>query len=67
MSSDRRRHGSFEDRFVAFVDILGFRDIVSRMQKEHGLFSTVRDALKTSGHPQERKRKRKSACCGPSG
>ncbi len=48
MSSDRRRHGSFEDRFVAFVDILGFRDIVSRMQKEHGLFSTVRDALKTS-------------------
>jgi hypothetical protein len=32
---------------VAFVDILGFRDIVARMQKEKELFSTVRDALKT--------------------
>ncbi len=32
---------------MAFVDILGFRDIVARMQKEKELFSTVRDALKT--------------------
>ena len=32
---------------MAFVDILGFRNIVARMQKEQGLFSTVRDALKT--------------------
>src|SRR5437879_2017989 len=47
MSTKRRRHGSLEDRIVAFVDILGFRDIVARMQEEQGLFSTVRDALKT--------------------
>lgn len=32
---------------MAFVDILGFRDIVARMRKKQGLFSTVRDALKT--------------------
>lgn len=32
---------------MAFVDILGFRDIVARMQEERELFSTVRDALKT--------------------
>ncbi len=32
---------------MAFVDILGFRDIVVRMKSEPGLFSTVRDALKT--------------------
>jgi hypothetical protein len=47
MSSKTRRRGLFEDRFVAFVDILGFRDIVARMETEPGLFSTVRDALKT--------------------
>lgn len=47
MSSVRQRVASFEDRFVAFVDILGFRDIVARMHREHRLFSAVRDALKT--------------------
>ncbi len=47
MSSRSRHHGSFEDRYVAFVDILGFRNIVARMEREQGLFSTVRDALKT--------------------
>jgi len=37
--------GSFEDRFVGFVDILGFRDIVGRLQDDSALFETVRDAL----------------------
>lgn len=44
--SSAERHGSFEERYVAFVDILGFRDIVKRMQADHRLFLTVRDALK---------------------
>ena len=44
---NKKRRTSFEDRFVAFVDILGFRDIVARMQSEPALFSMVRDALKT--------------------
>lgn len=38
---------TFETRIVAFVDILGFRDIVARMMKEPETFDTVRDALKT--------------------
>jgi len=38
---------TFEQRFVAFVDILGFRDVVARMRTEPQLFRTVRDALKT--------------------
>jgi hypothetical protein len=36
----------FQQRFIAFVDILGFRDIVGRMPKEDRLFTTVRDALR---------------------
>jgi hypothetical protein len=39
----------FDDRFVGFVDILGFSDLVKRMH-HHGdeeLFGTVRDALAT--------------------
>jgi hypothetical protein len=43
----QRYYRSFEERFLAFVDILGFRSIVSRMQEDAGLFSTVRDSLKT--------------------
>jgi hypothetical protein len=35
----------FQQRFVAFVDILGFSDIVKRMAAEEHLFTTVRDAL----------------------
>jgi hypothetical protein len=38
---------TFDQRVVAFVDILGFRNIVARMNKEPHLFATVRDALKT--------------------
>jgi hypothetical protein len=36
----------FEQRCIAFVDILGFRNIVERMSREDRLFTTVRDALK---------------------
>src|SRR5260370_40779494 len=37
----------FKNRFVAFVDILGFQDIVQRMATTPELFETVRDALTT--------------------
>lgn len=37
---------NFQQRFIAFVDILGFSDIVARMPAEGRLFNTVRDALK---------------------
>lgn len=36
----------FRRRFIAYVDMLGFRKIVERMSDEDGLFTTVRDALK---------------------
>lgn len=36
----------FQDRFIAFVDILGFRNLVERMSHEDRIFTTVRDALK---------------------
>jgi hypothetical protein len=35
----------FQQRFIAFVDILGFSSIVERMSREDRLFTTVRDAL----------------------
>ena len=37
----------FEQRFVGFVDILGFRSIVARMLDDPQVFRTIRDALKT--------------------
>ena len=36
----------FQQRFIAFVDILGFRDLVARMSRDEHLFTSVRDALK---------------------
>jgi hypothetical protein len=39
-------HRRFERRFVAFVDVLGFRGIVNRMDADEQLFVTIRDALK---------------------
>jgi hypothetical protein len=36
----------FKQRYIAYVDILGFRTIVERMSKEDRLFTIVRDALK---------------------
>ena len=35
-----------DNRFIAFVDILGFSSLVERMRQEPRLFSTVRDALR---------------------
>lgn len=37
--------GGFEERTIAFVDILGFRDLVERMNNEPCLFSVVKTAL----------------------
>src|ERR1700686_5154106 len=37
----------FKNRFVAFVDILGFQEIVQRMETTPKLFDTVRHALRT--------------------
>jgi hypothetical protein len=37
--------GRLQQRFIAFVDILGFRALVERMPGEDGLFAAVRDAL----------------------
>jgi hypothetical protein len=37
----------FKNLYLAFVDILGFKDIIQRMSKEPQFFTTVRDALKT--------------------
>jgi hypothetical protein len=37
----------FQQRFIAFVDILGFSSIVDRMSREDRLFTAVRDALKS--------------------
>jgi hypothetical protein len=38
----RRR---LQQRFIAFVDILGFRSLIERMPHEDDLFTAVRDAL----------------------
>ena len=53
--SARRRTG-FEDRFLAFVDVLGFRDVVHQMAHQPELFSTVRDTLKTLDRQSQRLR-----------
>src|SRR5438045_15880 len=37
---------TFQRRFVAFVDILGFKSLVGRMTGDAVLFRTVRDTLK---------------------
>lgn len=38
---------NYEKRVVAFVDILGFRSLVTRMATEPDLFETIRDALES--------------------
>jgi hypothetical protein len=40
------RNPRFEQRYIAFVDILGFSDIVKRMAAEERLFTSIRDALR---------------------
>ena len=37
----------FQRRYIAFVDILGFTNIVLRMSKEKHLLVTIRDSLKS--------------------
>jgi hypothetical protein len=41
----RRTRRTWEERFVAFVDILGFKDLVNRMHDEPRLYLMVRNAL----------------------
>ena len=36
----------FHHRYIAFVDILGFGNLVKLMEKDSQLYDTVRDALK---------------------
>jgi hypothetical protein len=36
----------FEKRYVALVDVLGFKSLIARMNAEPRLFRTIRDALK---------------------
>lgn len=45
---------TFVKRFVALVDILGFKSIVDRMHDDPGLFRTVRDMLKTAARQATR-------------
>jgi hypothetical protein len=37
----------FPTRYLAFVDVLGFRNVIQRMTADRELFTTVRDALKS--------------------
>lgn len=59
MKVQRRR--TFDDRYLGFVDILGFRSLVKEMDSNPGLFDTVRDTLKTlerlAGECQEYRRR----------
>jgi hypothetical protein len=50
MTSASERDNYFEERFVAFVDILGFWHLVGRMKKDRRLFTTIRDALNIIGN-----------------
>jgi hypothetical protein len=65
MNSTGENLESFKERFVAFVDILGFRDIVRRMQSEHALFVTARDALKTIEEQSKRIEEYRLLCNRP--
>lgn len=47
MATPSKKRAPFENRYLAFVDILGFRSVVERMPKESRLFFTIRDALKS--------------------
>jgi len=45
--SERKSKALFKNRFVVFVDIFGFQEIVRRMETTPELFDTVRHALRT--------------------
>jgi hypothetical protein len=60
------RASQFEDRYVTFVDILGFREIVRRMHQEPALFDTIRGMLdsideQAQDFNQYRRQKRRGA------
>lgn len=56
------KKSTFEQRFVGFVDILGFRSLVKQMDDDPTLFRTVRDTLKTlEQHAEECRAYRRSA------
>lgn len=38
---------TFDERFLAFVDVMGFRSLVDKMAKDSSLFESTRDVLKT--------------------
>jgi hypothetical protein len=40
------RKPPFDNRVVGFIDILGFKDVVKRMDEEPRFFATIRNALK---------------------
>jgi hypothetical protein len=44
--TSRKAVKGFQNRYVAFVDILGFRSIIERMREEPRPFRTIRDTLK---------------------
>jgi len=53
----------FQDRYIAYVDILGFSSLVSRIAEDRNLFALIRDTLKhlneqTNNVRQYRRRKR---------
>ena len=48
---------NFQQRYIAFVDILGFFNIVLRMSKEKQLFLTIRDSLKSLDRQSKRFRR----------
>jgi hypothetical protein len=45
MSTTSEKPEAFEERFVAFIDILGFTSLVARMEMEPQLFTALRDDL----------------------
>lgn len=47
-------NAKFQQRFIAYVDILGFTNIVNRMSEEKHLFITIRDLLKSLDRQSQR-------------
>jgi hypothetical protein len=42
----------YPERFCAFIDILGFRDLVARLEKDAGAVEALRDSLKEVHNPK---------------
>jgi len=55
MQSNEAIHSPFQDRVVAFIDILGFRDLLKRMTAtDPGLFSLIKNALESMLRDEQR-------------